>query len=192
MTKRTSAFASVSRKIGWCVIALSAACAKSSAPNVTESATTPPAPPAIASAPHAPPAAATAQAPAPMATLGLLDRLARERSARPEGTPRTSDVIAAIGKAGVTLDDESQVFAGTVKASYCEAARGAEVYVSVCEYPGEAEAKAGREYSLQTFAMIPNRKIFVNKKTTLTIGLGAASAKGDADAKKAAEAFAKL
>jgi len=167
-------------------VSMSAACAKKSA----EEAPTP-----IASATPVPTVTAAAAAsvpPLPTAALGLFERLAKERASRPTATPRADEVIGAITKAGVKLDDESQVYAATVKASYCEAAKGSDVFVSVCEYAGEAEAQAGRDYSAKTFAAIANRQIYVNKKTTLTIGQATPSPKGDADTKRAAAAFAKL
>ena len=101
-------------------------------------------------------------------------------------------MVAAFRKAGIGVVDESQVYAAMVKASYCESAKGTNVYISICEYAGESEAKEGRDFSKRTFASIPNRDIFLNKKTTLTIGQTTPTPKGNAEAKSMADVFMKL
>ncbi len=135
------------------------------------------------------PAEATAIADA---TMGLFERLAKERASRPNGTPRADAVISGLKKAGIDVNEENQVYAATVKASYCEATKGKNVYLSICEYADEPLAAAGRDYSMKTFAMVPNRQIFVNKKTTLTVAQATHTPEGDIEAKAVGELFAKM
>jgi hypothetical protein len=120
--------------------------------------------------------------------LPLGDRLAREAGARPTGTPRAEEVLAALARAGLTVEGQQQVLASTVGAAYCTSAgtaRGAAI--AVCEYPGEQAAKEGMEYSHRVFdRLIPGRRLLVNRKTMLTV-TGA-----DDEARRAAEIFAAL
>ena len=151
----------------------------------------PSAPPSSSPTPAASSSSAEGEA-LPSGTAGLFERLAKEKSSRPTATPRADAVVAAFRKAGIGVVDESQVYAAMVKASYCESAKGTNVYISICEYSGEEEARAGRDFSKRTFASIPNREIFLNKKTTLTIGQTTPTPKGNAEAKSMADVFTKL
>ena len=140
------------------------------------------------------PAPAPAPPPAPpgvdpaMSALPLLERLAREASARPTGTLRAEEVLAALERGGLTLRKTQQVLASTVGAAYCtSSATSRGVAVAVCEYPAEAVARRGLEYSHRVFdRLIPDRRLLLNRKTMLTV-TGA-----DADAKRAADIFAAL
>jgi len=67
------------------------------------------------------------------------------------------------------------------------------VVYSVCEFPNEDAAKAGRKASLKSFETVPNREIVLRKKSMLTIRQPATKtpASEDADA-KAVRIFASL
>jgi hypothetical protein len=121
--------------------------------------------------------------------MPLSARLAREAQARPTGTPRVEEVMAALERGGLTLDRNQQVLASTVGAAYCSSAvtpKG--MAVAVCEYPAEDVARRGLEYSHRTFdRLIPGRRLSLNRKTMLTV-TGAA----DADATAATRIFAAL
>jgi len=123
-----------------------------------------------------------------MINLPLGARLAREAGARPTGTPRAEEVLAALARGGLTVEGQKQVLASTVGAAYCASAgtpRG--LAVAVCEYPAEAAARQGMEYSHRVFdRLIPGRRLLVNRKTLLTV-TGA-----DDEARRAAEIFAAL
>jgi hypothetical protein len=135
-------------------------------------------------------------APAPVAPpvdpealrLPLAGRLAREAGARPSGTPRAEEVMAALARGGLTLDSARQVLASTVGAAYCTSAATAKgVAIAVCEYPAEESARQGLEYSHRAFdRLIPGRRLLLNRKTMLTV-TGA-----DDEARRAAEIFAAL
>jgi hypothetical protein len=121
--------------------------------------------------------------------LPLPARLQREAQARPTGTPRAEEVMAALERGGLALEGHQQVLASTVGAAYCTSAvtpKG--VAVAVCEYPAEDQARRGLEYSHRTFdRLIPGRRLLLNRKTMLTM-TGAA----DADATAAARIFTAL
>ncbi len=175
------------------VTSLPCACAKSSPPPEASAEKPVSSSSASASAGTTPSAATSGESePTATGTAGLFERLAKEKGSRPTGTPRTDDVFAAFKKAGMPVVEENQVYAAMVKASYCEAAKGTTVYLSVCEYPSEAEAKTGQDFSKRTFASIPNRDVYLNKKTTLTIGQTTPTPKGNAEAKAMVDAFLKL
>ena len=120
--------------------------------------------------------------------LPLADRLAREAGARPTGTPRAEEVLAALARGGLAVEGEQQVLASTVGAAYCTSAgtpKGAAI--AVCEYPAEEAARQGMEYSHRVFdRLIPGRRLLVNRKTLLTV-----TGAGD-EARRAAEIFAAL
>jgi hypothetical protein len=142
-------------------------------------------------------AACRREAPAPtpppvdpeMFRLPLAARLDREARARPTGTPRVEEVLAALERGGLTLQGAQQVLASTVGASYCQsAATPGGVAVAVCEYSAEDVARRGLEYSHRTFdRLIPGRRLLLNRKTLLTV-TGAA----ETEARTAAAIFASL
>jgi hypothetical protein len=120
--------------------------------------------------------------------LPLADRLAREAGARPTGTLRAEEVMAALTRGGLALEGGKQVLASTVGAAYCTSAGTAKgLAVAVCEYPEEEAARKGMEYSHRAFdRLIPGRRLLVNRKTMLTV-TGA-----DDEAQRAAAIFAAL
>jgi hypothetical protein len=137
------------------------------------------------------------EAPAPMkpaldpasAQLPLGARLQREAGSRPTGTPRAEEVLAAFTRQGLAIEGTMQVLASTVGAAYCASAGTPQgLAIAVCEYPAEAEARQGMEYSRRTFdRLIPGRRLLLNHKTLLTV-----TGVPDAEAKRAADIFARL
>jgi hypothetical protein len=120
--------------------------------------------------------------------LPLGARLVREAGARPTGTLRAEEVLAALGRGGLALEGQQQVLASTVGAAYCTSAGTARgLAVAVCEYPAEEAARQGMEYSHRAFdRLIPGRRLLVKRKTMLTL------AGADDEARRAAEIFAAL
>jgi hypothetical protein len=120
--------------------------------------------------------------------LPLAARLAREAGARPNGTVRAEEVLAALARGGLAVEGQQQVLASTVGAAYCTSAGTARgLVVAVCEYPGEEAARRGMEYSHRVFdRLIPGRRLLVNRKTMLTL------AGADDEARRAAAIFAAL
>jgi hypothetical protein len=125
--------------------------------------------------------------------MTLAARLENEAKSRPSGTPTAEQAFDALAAGGLAVEDRKQVLGATVKASFCMMGRTKNgMSVSVCEYPDEKAADAGRAYSLETFqGAAPHRAIVVNKKTTLTLSTDG-PLESDVDAKKAQEIFAKL
>jgi hypothetical protein len=123
------------------------------------------------------------------AQLPLVARLEREARTRPTGTPRAEEVLAAFARNGIPVEGAMQVLASTVGAAYCTSAGTPQgLAIAVCEFPAEALARQGLEYSHRTFdALIPGRRLLLNRKTLLTV-----TGAPDAEAKKAAEIFAAL
>lgn len=148
------------------------------------------APPIVASA--IPSSESSARPTQPIFSLG--DKLQVEQRDRPVGTPKAEDVYAAFEKAGFALTEKQQHVASVFGAKFCLGAKtDNDMAFSVCEYADEAAAKAGRETSLKALAVVPNRDILVNKKTTLTVRQPAAKTPAsEASAKKAAQVFSTL
>lgn len=120
--------------------------------------------------------------------LPLGERLAREATARPTGTVRVEEVLAALARGGLAIEGQRQVLASTVGAAYCTSAGTSKgLAVAVCEYPEEDSARKGMEYSHRVFnRLIPGRRLLLNRKTLLTV-TGA-----DDEARRAAAIFAAL
>ena len=138
-------------------------------------------------------AAATASAPAVPYGLALADRLKLEAAGRPTDTPAAEDVLAAVTKSGVPLEDQAQHLASPIGARFCIGAKSSQnVAMSACEYADGAAAVAGRDQSAKAFAKIEHRDIVVNKKTTLTILQAPYDAQSQAAHDKAVAAFKKL
>ncbi len=104
-------------------------------------------------------------------TKPVMNLLADERAARPGGTPTAEAVFEAMKKAGVPTSGESQVLGKTLGAAFCENARTAQgTVLSVCEFKDAATLAKGMEYSTKTFAKaLPNRRLFANRSTLLTV-----------------------
>lgn len=129
-----------------------------------------------------------------VARLPLAVRLDREARARPTGTPRAEEVLAALTRGGLTLVRSRQVLASTIGASYCTSSvtqKG--VGLAVCEYTAEDVARRGLDYSRATFdRLIPGRRLLVNRKTLLTVTRPGGDASTVAEANIAASIFAAL
>ena len=158
---------------------------------------TPPAqgvpPPAAAPRPletsaPAPPPARSAPALPPL----LAYRLAQEAQARPTGTPRAEEVLAALQEAGLALDARQQYLGSTSGARYCYGARsGHGLQLSVCEYAAPREAQAARRRLLRALGS-PERAVLLNRATTLQVQRPAGDTGAAAEARLAAQAFQRL
>jgi hypothetical protein len=125
-----------------------------------------------------------------VARLPLPARLAREAQSRPAGTPRAEEVMAALGRGGLSLERPQQVLGSTIGAAFCASAatiRG--TAVAVCEFTSEEIARRGLAYSRRTFdRLIPGRSLAVNRKTLLTV----TRAEADDEVQTALAVFARL
>jgi hypothetical protein len=130
---------------------------------------------------------------APPPGTSIAAQLQREASERPAIPLRAEQVVAALESAGIPLDPPRQVLGLTVRARYCVSASGAAgLGVAICEYPDSAAAAAGRQYSIDRFgALQPNRRIEQKGSLTLTLTVPS-SPDGDAAARAAAGALARL
>lgn len=80
-----------------------------------------------------------------MKTVG--GRLQYEATHRPAAaaSPRVEDVLASLDAAGITLAEQKQYIAMTVKAAYCVGGQTRDgLSIAVCEYETPAAAEAGR------------------------------------------------
>lgn len=119
--------------------------------------------------------------------------LQAEQLARPSGTPRAEDVIAALGKDGVVVEDVKQHLGAPVGAKYCVGGTTKNgVAMSICEYESATAAEAGRATSQKAFGAIEGREIFLRKATTLTMLQSAPTDATRAEVKRAAAALEKL
>jgi hypothetical protein len=141
------------------------------------------------------PLAAPAPAPDPsLARLGLVERLARERAARPTGRPRPEDLMTALAGRGLALEGWKQVLASPVGARFCMAGRTrAGLGVAVCEYASGAEAAAGQRRSRAAFDhLIPDRSLEVKGTALLTVTRPIASAAVAREAQAVTATFSAL
>ncbi|MBF5043784.1 hypothetical protein FGE12_15410 [Aggregicoccus sp. 17bor-14] len=143
--------------------------------------------------------AAAAEAPAPRAAPAaeplpplLALRLAQEAEARPTGTPRAEEVLAALQRAGLHLGEHQQYLASASGARYCYGARSQRgLRLSVCEYGDVASARAARQRVLRALGS-PERAVLLNRATTLQLQRPVGSPDAEAEARTAAQAFQKL
>jgi hypothetical protein len=139
-----------------------------------------------------PPAASPRASAAPELPPVLAYRLAQEAQARPAGTPRAEDVLAALQQAGLTLGERQQYLASSSGARYCYGARSQKgLHLSVCEYADAASARAARECVLRALGS-PERAVLLNRATTLQVQRPTGSPDAEAEARTAAQAFQKL
>ena len=132
--------------------------------------------------------------------MSFTERFAAEAKGRPEGIkPTVEDVYAALRAAGLTIVDVKQHLASPQGARYCVGARivGASADLlldaSACEYATQESARIGRDYSESSLKdVIPNRTIYANKQTTLTLREAQKTPDIDALVGKASSTFAKL
>lgn len=138
---------------------------------------------------EAPAVVRTSTVPAP----SLVQRLEQEAARRPAGTPKVEEVHAALRAAGIDLKPLRQTLALTVEASYCVISGSPSgLGVAICEYVDEKAAERGKALSLERLQAVPNREIFVNRKTTLTLRNTPNDETVRAEIKKAQEVFSKL
>jgi hypothetical protein len=119
-------------------------------------------------------------------------RLQYEATHRPaaDASPRVEDVLASLAAAGITLAEQKQYIAMTVKAAYCVGGQTeAGLSIAVCEYETPAAAEAGRTFVTERFR-IPDldRAIHVRGATTLALGHHVSLPLGDV-ARRAEQAF---
>jgi hypothetical protein len=135
----------------------------------------PPPPPSATSAETAsPPAASVPSSVAPSTPPFVLNgRLAQELANRPPTALTVEKVFDAFTKTGAKLLETKQHLASPFLAKYCMEAHTEEgVYTDVCEYGDEATATQGKDASSKAFSTVPNRTLYQNKKTTLTLRNG--------------------
>jgi hypothetical protein len=142
----------------------------------------------------APQGSASAMPAYPGRAVSLGDKMAQEATARPAGALRAEDVFAAFQKEGMKLKEPPKQHMGSpVGAMYCAGALSeANLAMSVCEYRDEAAAKKGKDESANAFKAIPNRDIYVNKQTTLTILQNPKGPESEAESKRIVAQFAKM
>ena len=132
---------------------------------------------------------ATAPLPANPRDIGALFQT--EAAARPTGTIRAEDAIAAFRKDGIQVDEVKQHLGRPYGARYCVGATsGNVVALSVCEYVDPEAAKSGAATSEKI--PLPNREIRINQATSLTVRDLEKSPTADALAKRLFDSFAKL
>jgi hypothetical protein len=121
-----------------------------------------------AAGPTAPSAEAT---PASLPGETLMGRIAKEEHNRPSIEPRAEDVLAELAISGVGIAVRRPSLGATYHAAYCTGgyASDSAIAFTVCEYPDQASAKAGREYAKTFFPQMKNRDVWNHKATTLTI-----------------------
>jgi hypothetical protein len=127
----------------------------------------------------------------PVPGEGLGGHFAREAKNRPGLKPNADDIFAALGRAGVGVPKQTQSMGSTYKAAYCTGGYSADslIALTVCEYANEADAKAGRDYSISLFPKMTNRTVVAHKTNTLTIVDQKSTDASKAEAKKANDAF---
>lgn len=129
----------------------------------------------------------------PVGMQSIPERFANEAKSRPTGTVRVEDVFAAFQGEGAKIREQRQHLAGPFLASYCVGAQtGEDVHLSVCEYKDAAKAKEGKAMSDQAFGTVPNRTLYQNGGTTLTVRVGGSSAADKELAKKLVQTFSTL
>lgn len=127
------------------------------------------------------------------AQASIPDRFAAEAMKRPTGVPRIEDAFDAFKKAGIELREEKQHLGSPFLAIYCVGFQtGNDVHASICEYKDEATATKGRDTSDKSFSTVPNRKVYRNGGSTLTVRVGVVTPANDALVKKMLATFQAL
>jgi hypothetical protein len=127
----------------------------------------------------------------PVPGEGLGGRFAREAKSRPGLKPSSDDIFAALETAGVSLPKKTQSMGSTYKAAYCAGGYSADtlVAITICEYANEAEATAGRDFSLSLFPNMASRTVVAHKTNTMQLIIQKPGAPADAEKKKAVDTF---
>ncbi len=114
-----------------------------------------------------------------------------ELSARPGGTIKVEDALAAFKKDGIELNTVRQHLARPYHARYCVGGMsGTDVAISLCEYIDPATANVGVETSRKL--TIAYREIKLNQATSLTVRELEKTPAADAMQARLFESFAKL
>jgi hypothetical protein len=122
----------------------------------------------------------------------LMERLAQEGATRPTDTPRAEQVLAALQSAGLVLGEQRQYLGATSGARYCFSARSLRgLQLSVCEFDDAESASRGRGRVLGERPP-PGRTVLLNRATTLLVQPSVDSPGAQAEARVAAQTFAKL
>ena len=133
--------------------------------------------------------------------MGINERFEIEARSRPSGIkPNVEEVLGALDAAGVKLLEKKQHLGSPFGARYCVGARVVNAagdatlfHLSVCEFVSEDVAKMSREYSEQSLAStIPDRSVYLNKQTTLTMREMTKSPDNDALGAKIIDTYKKL
>ena len=149
------------------VLAPSLAACKNDSPSAGSgfASATPPVP-----GPHEP--AAVAPGPAAPAGSGPVEKIfaqmEKEKTSRTGAKPTVEEVLAAIGKAGVTFDESKQVVAKTAGARYCVLSQDDKsgLKVVVCEYSSAEEAKRLEQVLIEKYQKLAPTRTFVLKGST--------------------------
>jgi hypothetical protein len=121
--------------------------------------------------------------------MSFQERFAHEASKRPKNAPRVEDVLAAMKTAGVETREVQQHLGSPFGAEYCMGLKaGVDVHASICEYKDAKTAAENREASLKSLN-VPNRNIYLNGATTLTVRIGTRTEAEDALGQKMITAF---
>jgi hypothetical protein len=98
-------------------------------------------------------------------------------------------VLAAIKNAGIETREVRQHLGAPFGAEYCMGLKaGADLHASICEYTDAKTATESREKSLAALN-VPNRSIYLNGATTLTVRIGTKTDAEEALSKKMIAAF---
>jgi hypothetical protein len=128
--------------------------------------------------------------PLPTGAIPADVRIASEAKDRPKDTVTVEQTVAAFKAAGAEIREQKQHLGHPFRAKYCMGIQtGADIHMSICEYESAAKAVEGRGVSLQAFAAVPNRSIYANGGTTLTVRLGQNGPEDQALAKKLVATF---
>lgn len=136
----------------------------------------------------------TASAPPnPSSMMSLGERFASEAKNRPTGTVTVEQVHGAMKAKGLVFKFEKQHLGAPFYAAYCMGSElGDDVALSVCEYTSAPGAEKGKAASEKAFASVPNRKLYLNGATMLTVREGKLSPDNDKIVAAVVETFQKL
>ncbi|MFO0601438.1 MAG: hypothetical protein U0228_39420 [Myxococcaceae bacterium] len=106
----------------------------------------------------------------PHAGGSLVDQLAAELAARPKGTPTLEGVLAAVAPQGVSFNAPRQVFGQKQYALYCASADSVDgLVLTVCEYPGEAQAARGEKAANVVQGQLARHQSRVRRQSVLHV-----------------------
>jgi hypothetical protein len=113
-----------------------------------------------------------------------------EATHRPAGAVTYERAFSAFRDEGVTITEESQHVAHPFGAKFWMGAHASEqVSLSICEFDGNAAAKAGQVMSTKALASIQNRAVLQHDNATLTVRLNEKTAANEALATRLTDRF---